>query len=179
MKTSLKALFIATTIFSCSTVIAQSITSEIHLLNSNSKNNGIGGNIGTITFSSSPQGLIIKTNLKGLPSGFHGFHIHQNPSCDFALKNKKEVPGLAAGGHLDPHHTHKHYGPNALGHTGDLPALFVNKKGVAKETLNAPNLTLAEIKGRSVMIHLHGDNYRDQPQKLGGGGPRIACGVIK
>jgi superoxide dismutase, Cu-Zn family len=28
------------------------------------------------------------------------------------------------------------------------------------------------------MIHAGGDNYADQPQPLGGGGARIACGVI-
>jgi Cu-Zn family superoxide dismutase len=29
------------------------------------------------------------------------------------------------------------------------------------------------------MIHSGGDNYSDVPEKLGGGGGRIACGVIK
>lgn len=29
------------------------------------------------------------------------------------------------------------------------------------------------------MIHAGGDNYSDKPEKLGGGGSRIACGVIK
>jgi Cu-Zn family superoxide dismutase len=29
------------------------------------------------------------------------------------------------------------------------------------------------------MVHAGGDNFADHPQPLGGGGPRIACGVIK
>jgi Cu-Zn family superoxide dismutase len=29
------------------------------------------------------------------------------------------------------------------------------------------------------MIHESGDNYSDTPKKLGGGGGRIACGVVK
>jgi Cu-Zn family superoxide dismutase len=29
------------------------------------------------------------------------------------------------------------------------------------------------------MIHAGGDNYSDHPEKLGGGGARIACGVVK
>jgi Cu-Zn family superoxide dismutase len=29
------------------------------------------------------------------------------------------------------------------------------------------------------MIHAGGDNYADQPKPLGGGGERIACGVIQ
>jgi Cu-Zn family superoxide dismutase len=43
----------------------------------------------------------------------------------------------------------------------------------------APNLKLADVKGRAIMIHAGGDNYSDQPAPLGGGGARIACGVIK
>jgi Cu-Zn family superoxide dismutase len=42
----------------------------------------------------------------------------------------------------------------------------------------APRLTVADIKGRAIMIHAHGDNYSDDPKPLGGGGARIACGVI-
>jgi superoxide dismutase, Cu-Zn family len=30
-----------------------------------------------------------------------------------------------------------------------------------------------------VVIHEGGDNFSDQPKPLGGGGGRIACGVIK
>jgi superoxide dismutase, Cu-Zn family len=30
----------------------------------------------------------------------------------------------------------------------------------------------------SIMIHSGGDNYSDQPAPLGGGGARIACGVV-
>jgi Cu-Zn family superoxide dismutase len=29
------------------------------------------------------------------------------------------------------------------------------------------------------MIHEGGDNYRDTPEPLGGGGGRIACGVVE
>jgi Cu-Zn family superoxide dismutase len=29
------------------------------------------------------------------------------------------------------------------------------------------------------MIHVGGDNYADHPMPLGGGGARMACGVIK
>jgi Cu/Zn superoxide dismutase len=43
----------------------------------------------------------------------------------------------------------------------------------------APHLTVAEIRGRSIMVHTGGDNYSDTPAPLGGGGARIACGVIK
>ncbi|HDI6039899.1 TPA: superoxide dismutase family protein, partial [Escherichia coli] len=35
-----------------------------------------------------------------------------------------------------------------------------------------------EINGRSLMIHIGGDNHHDHPEPLGGGGARIACGII-
>jgi len=37
---------------------------------------------------------------------------------------------------------------------------------------------LDEVKNRSLMIHVGGDNYADKPEPLGGGGARYACGVI-
>jgi Cu-Zn family superoxide dismutase len=40
-------------------------------------------------------------------------------------------------------------------------------------------LKAADLKGRSLMIHAGGDNYSDYPAKLGGGGPRMACGVVQ
>ena len=51
--------------------------------------------------------------------------------------------------------------------------------GKANQTLLAPRLTLSQIRGLSVMVHAGGDNYSDHPKPLGGGGERIACGVIK
>jgi Cu-Zn family superoxide dismutase len=29
-----------------------------------------------------------------------------------------------------------------------------------------------------MMIHAGGDNYSDKPKALGGGGKRVACGII-
>ena len=44
----------------------------------------------------------------------------------------------------------------------------------------APRLKkLDEVRGHSIMIHAGGDNHSDHPAPLGGGGPRMACGVIK
>ncbi|MEW3177732.1 superoxide dismutase family protein, partial [Escherichia coli] len=31
---------------------------------------------------------------------------------------------------------------------------------------------------RSLMLHAGGDNHDDHPEPLGGGGARIACGII-
>lgn len=87
--------------------------------------------------------------------------------------------GLAAGGHFDPGHAGKHLGPAGAGHKGDLPALSVADDGKATKVVVAPNLKLADIAGHAIVIHAGGDNYLDDPKPLGGGGARIACGVVK
>lgn len=127
--------------------------------------------MGTISFKDTGAGLLITPNLTSLSPGIHGFHIHQFSSCG--------DNGNKAGGHYDPKQTKSHLGPYQSGHDGDLPALMVNKREQAKLPLLAPNLKVSDLYGHSVMIHLGGDNYSDTPNPLGGGGARLACGVIK
>jgi len=140
---------------------------------------GVGQSIGTVTITEGPGGLVFTPKLTGLLPGSHGFHVHQNPDCATASKDGKPVPGLAAGGHYDPAGTAKHLGPQGAGHLGDLPALIVGDDGKATTAVVAPRLKMADMKGRSLMIHAGGDNYSDQPAPLGGGGARVACGVSK
>lgn len=139
----------------------------------------LGMKIGTVHFSDSAGGLVIRPNLWHLTPGPHGFHIHMNPSCRAKTKNGKLVPGLAAGGHYDPKKTGKHEGPEGTGHLGDLPKLIVGADGHAGTEMRAPRLTVAKIKRRALIIHAGGDNYSDDPKKLGGGGARYACAVIR
>jgi Cu-Zn family superoxide dismutase len=141
--------------------------------------NGVGKTVGTIRAQDSSEGLVLMTDLKGLPPGEHGFHVHENPNCSASEKDGKMTAGLAAGGHYDPRKTGKHEGPQGQGHLGDLPVLTVDAKGNAHEKLVAPHLKLADLKGHALMIHEGGDNYSDEPKPLGGGGTRIACGVVK
>jgi len=126
--------------------------------------------IGVIRAQDSPKGLVLTPNLHALTQGQHGFHIHEHPSCG----NK----GLDAGGHFDPRKTHHHRGPyQAGGHLGDLPALNVDPHGRATKPILAPHLRVSDLIGHSIMIHAGGDTYSDTPP-LGGGGARVACGVI-
>lgn len=127
-------------------------------------------NIGYVLLKDSPNGLLILPHLSHVPAGFHGFHIHVNPSC--------KDHGMAAGWHYDPTKTGKHLGPYGRGHLGDLPVLYANKKGDINGPVIAPHLTLKQIHGRSLMLHAGGDNYADKPESLGGGGARFACGII-
>lgn len=126
--------------------------------------------IGTIIAKDTRHGLLLIPYLHGLSPGFHGFHLHRYSSCRNFAK--------AAGDHWDPKKTDHHRGPYHLnGHKGDLPTLFVNALGVAKRKVLIPHLNVADLKGRSLIIHQGGDNYTGTPPN-GGGGDRIACGVI-
>jgi Cu-Zn family superoxide dismutase len=140
---------------------------------------GVGKSLGTVKIEDSKEGLVVMTDLKGLAPGHHGFHVHENANCYPKEKDGKMVAGLAAGAHYDPGKTGKHEGPKGMGHLGDLPPLVVDKDGNAKVRLVAPRLKVADLNGRALMIHEGGDNFSDTPKPLGGGGNRIACGVIK
>ena len=140
---------------------------------------GAGRDVGTVTVSDTPYGALFTPDLKGLPPGMHGFHVHAVGDCGGATKDGKIVPGLAAGGHLDPSGTGRHEGPYGDGHLGDLPPLYVDADGRATMPVLAPRLKAADVRYRSLMIHAGGDNFADQPAALGGGGERIACGVAR
>jgi Cu-Zn family superoxide dismutase len=141
---------------------------------------GPGEAVGTVAIADGAQGAVVRTDLKGLPPGQRGFHIHEHGSCEPGPVNGKIQPAGAAGGHFDPRDTSRHAGPHGDGHLGDLPVLQVAPDGTARETLAAPRIRdVSVLRGRTVMIHAGGDNYSDRPEPLGGGGGRIACGVLQ
>lgn len=159
------------------TALAAIINIPMHAVTAN----GIDKPIGAVTATETAKGVQFTPALKDLPPGQHGFHVHDKPSCDAApdpAKGNAAAAAFAAGGHYDPDRVGKHEGPEGVGHKGDLPALTVDAKGTANDPVVAPHLKLADLNGRSLLIHAGGDNYSDQPEKLGGGGARIACGVI-
>jgi Cu-Zn family superoxide dismutase len=170
------ALVLAIALATAVKVQAATATATVNSINAN----GVGAALGKMTFKDTEKGLLITPDLSGLPPGAHGFHVHEKGSCAPAEQNGKKVAGLAAGGHYDPQHTGQHEGPNhSGGHQGDLPELVVSPNGKATQPVFADRLTVSDIRGRSILIHTGGDNYSDQPAPLGGGGARIACGVIK
>jgi Cu-Zn family superoxide dismutase len=160
---------IATSCFLASSLALADLTVPVYFVTVSN----VGKLAGTVQVTPTKYGLLFIPDLHGLTTGIHGFHIHQNASC--------EENGMAAGGHLDPQDTNKHLGPyNDLSHLGDLPALYVAADGSATLPVLAPRLRhLDEIRNHALMIHDGGDNYSDQPTKLGGGGTRMICGIIK
>ncbi|VEJ08619.1 superoxide dismutase family protein [Actinobacillus delphinicola] len=135
--------------------------------------------VGYIIAADTPYGVAFYPHLSGLKNaeGLHGFHVHMNPSCgaiDGGL-------GKQAGGHWDPTHSGQHSVPwDNNGHKGDLPSLYINAQGDATHPVLAVKIkNINELKGHALMVHVGGDNYSDVPKKLGGGGARMICGVIK
>ncbi|PMR77140.1 superoxide dismutase family protein [Billgrantia endophytica] len=140
---------------------------------------GIEDSIGTITLEDSDHGLLLKPDLSGMPPGIYGFHVHENASCEAGEDEDGEMSAAGeAGGHHDPDDTDTHQGPYGEGHLGDLPVLAVNEDGEATLPVLAPRLSLDDVDGRSLMVHEGGDTYSDEPED-GGGGGRMACGVIE
>lgn len=140
---------------------------------------GLEESIGTVSIEDTDHGLLFTPSFSDLKPGVYGFHVHQNASCDPAENDDGEMtPALAAGGHYDPEETDTHQGPYGEGHLGDLPVLTVNDDGESNLPVLAPRLSMDDMPGRAIMVHEGGDTYEDEPH-LGGGGTRMACGVVE
>lgn len=137
---------------------------------------GVGAKIGEVLVSEYSGGVTMKVGVTGVSDGDHGFHVHEKGDCGPGNKDGKVQAGLAAGPHYDPKSAKTHKGPEGAGHAGDLPKLNAKMKEI-KTQVTVTSLKLADLAGKSLMIHEGGDNYMDDPEN-GGGKGRIACGVI-
>ena len=133
---------------------------------------------GWVWFVDVPGGVEVCVCVAGLPPyqpaqggrppiGPHGFHIHEFGNCQAGTPND---PFPAAGEHWNP--TNQPHG----NHAGDFPVLFSNQ-GQARMCFFTDRFQVANIIGKSVIIHQNPDDYRTQP--AGASGKKLACGVIQ
>jgi Cu-Zn family superoxide dismutase len=136
-----------------------------------------GADMGAVTLTQTPAGVLIMAELTGLPAGVHGFHFHETGAC--------EPPFESAGGHYNPTGADHGFLVEGGPHAGDMPNIHVPESGsLTIEVLNA-NVTLEEgapetlfdDDGTALMIHAHADDYKSQPS--GEAGDRLACGVVE
>jgi Cu-Zn family superoxide dismutase len=137
---------------------------------------GVGPEIGSLTIKNSEimvagrkeVALLIEPDVRGLPPGRYAFHVHEKADCGSALKDGREVPGLAAGEHLWAKGTGALQGTTFSSHLGDLPKLEVGADGNAKTVIVAARLTLADAAGRAFIIHASQDDTSE----------RLACAAF-
>lgn len=140
--------------------------SEVELTVRFTSLDGVGHVIGTLTVKNGEimvvgrkeTALFITPALRGLPPGLYAFHVHQNPACGHGRKDGETVPGLAAGSHLWASGTGALSGTTFTSHLGDLSDLEVAADGTATRMVVAPRLTLADVAGRSFIIHASQDD---------------------
>lgn len=137
-----------------------------------------GNQIGTARLIQTPNGVLIEAVLSNLPSGEHGFHIHQTGRCDAADGFK------SAGGHYSPSKREHGFMVDGGPHAGDMPNQFVSSDGKLHTHVSNSHVSLMQGEGSlfkgdgtALVIHAKADDYRSQPS--GDAGDRIACAVIE
>lgn len=165
-----------------------------HPLASARLNRPDGSDAGQVTFTDTPNGVLIEAELTGLPEGEHGFHIHETGSCspDFTAAGGHMTAGTdgsdagldVMGALTDDESETVHGFERAAGpHPGDMPNIHVPESGALHlEVLNARvsfegENALFDADGSALIIHSGADDYETQPS--GDAGNRIACGVIE
>ena len=134
-----------------------------------------GADLGTVTLTQGPQGVLVMADLTGLAPGAHGFHIHEVGTCspDFS----------AAGDHFTLEGVeHGYMNPNGQ-HLGDMPNIHAAADGTARADVFNGAVTLADgsdnsvfdADGSAIIVHEKGDTYGADA----GAGGRVACGVIE
>ena len=139
----------------------------------------MGGVSGTVQFEKASGSRVkVVYEIRGLPSGKHGFHIHKygdlRDGCESACS------------HFNPSGT-CHGGPRSrVRHAGDLGNV-TSVRGISRGSVTVSGISLNpasknSIIGRSIVLHEHADDLgrggTPESLKTGSAGKRLACAVI-
>ena len=136
-----------------------------------------GADLGTLTVTPAPKGVLLHIEAKGLPPGWHGMHFHEKGACS-------DDKFASAGGHVHSMTPVVHGFLNAdANDSGDLPNLYVAADGTATVEIysnyvtakgDATHTALLDADGAALIIHGNPDDYSTQP--IGGAGPGSGLG---
>jgi len=129
---------------------------------------------GEVLIQEMGSSLRIWAEISNAPPGKHGFHVHQNGSC--------EDGGKAAGGHFNPKEApHGFLLKDGLekAHAGDLGNITISENGTGNLEIYSSALKLTDeemgIANRAFILHADEDDFG---QPTGNAGARIGCGII-
>jgi Cu-Zn family superoxide dismutase len=137
---------------------------------------GQGRGVGQARLQQTPNGVLLRLDLKNATPGVHGLHIHEVGRCD--------RPSFeSAGGHFSPdRRAHGFLNPRGP-HAGDLPNIFVPVSTelsveylLRDVTLEVGQRSLLDANGSALVIHAGKDDYMSDP--AGEAGDRLGCGPI-
>jgi superoxide dismutase, Cu-Zn family len=136
-----------------------------------------GKKVGMVMLQDTPHGVLVTTDVKGLPAGEHGFHFHEKGLCDARQKF------TTAGSHFTAGKAQHGLLVAAGPHGGDMPNAIVGADGTFKSQLLNTGVTLApgpkslaDTDGSALIIHAKADDYKTQP--TGDAGDRLVCAVV-
>ena len=138
--------------------------------------NARGEGVGTASLWEDANGVRLAAQVRGIPAGRHGIHIHAVGKCD-------PPDFTTAGGHYNPGGKNHGLKSPAGPHAGDLPNLEVGTDRTRRleyvtklVTLGPGPTSLFDADGSALVIHANPDDETTDP--TGNSGGRIACGVI-
>ncbi len=130
------------------------------------------GIYGNVLFYESPLGVLVVSEVRGLPTGegdchepIFALHIHEGDRCT----GDADDPFADVGSHYNPKNCPHPY------HAGDMPPLF-GTGGYALGAFLTDRFKIDEVVGKTVILHSGLDDFSTQPS--GNAGEKIACGEI-